>query len=150
MSLESRFEGCILGLAIGDALGHPTEFLSLDGIHERYGPEGVVNFETAGSHPPGTYTDDTQMSIAGAAWVGEEAVADALHCFLRAPGDFRSTVLTGANSEGDSDSIACIAGAMSGAHNGIAAIPRAWRAGVENAAYLRDLAARLHGAVLER
>lgn len=306
--LESRFEGAILGLAIGDALGWPTEFLSLHEIHARFGPEGVTDFVAASRHPPGTYTDDTQMSIAvaealieagrkpldvlmpvmarrfvewarspendrapgtacmagcrnlasgkdwrtagnpgskgcgsamraapiglyyhgdlarvvevgcasslpthghrtaiaaaagtavavallvegaapqdlvprllettgsldgdcaakirqvlsvldkppaeamrilGDAWVGEEALADALYCFLRSPDDYRRTVLAAANSNGDSDSIACIAGAMSGAFNGIEAIPDRWRREVENADYLTDLAKRLYAA----
>ena len=305
MGPEHGFEGCILGLAIGDALGYPTEFLSLDEIRDQYGPFGVTDFEPSGFHPPGTYTDDTQMSIAvakalieagdkpidelmpvmgrhfaewsespennrapgvtcmtacrklvvgvgwrdsgvagskgcgsamraapiglyyhqgldrvvemaaassvvthghptavaaaagtavavalllnetqpadlldrlleqtghldgdyatkigqvrdtpgmdpdeamamlGEAWVGEEALADALYCFLRSPDDYGQTVLTGANTAGDSDSIACIAGAFSGAYNGIDAIPQAWRHGVEDSELLHDLAGAL-------
>jgi ADP-ribosylglycohydrolase len=305
MDLDGAFTGTILGLAIGDALGHPTEFLTLEQIRQRYGFAGVTDFEPSPGHPAGTYTDDTQMSIAvaealieagdqplgvlmksmarrfvewadspdnnraagracmtgcanlrrgldwrtagvawskgcgsamrvapvglyyhrdlnlmlevacasslpthrhptgvaaaagaaaavalllrgttpgalvpalldltrhldagyatkvaqvgdvldrepddamatlGEGWVGEEAVADALYCFLRAPRDYERTVLTAANSQGDSDSIACIAGAMSGAYNGIEAIPQHWRRNVENAAYLRNLGARL-------
>jgi len=308
MDLAERFEGCMLGLAIGDALGYPTEFLSLSEIRARYGPAGVQEFESSGFHPPGSYTDDTQMSIAvaqalveagdrpldalmtvmarhfvawsespkndrapgatcmtgcgnlangvhwreagvaeskgcgsamraapiglyywrdldrvvevatassllthghptavaaaagaavavallvahtapkdllagvlaeiqhldadcaqklrevgdvlaldpdeaiarlGEAWVGEEAVADALYCFLRSPSDFRRTVRTGANTQGDSDSIACIAGALSGANNGIHAIPDHWRQQVENAELLRSLGRALAAA----
>jgi ADP-ribosylglycohydrolase len=55
----------MLGLAIGDALGHPTTFLSsLAAIRERWGPHGVTTFVAAGKHPAGTFTDDTQMAIA--------------------------------------------------------------------------------------
>ncbi len=310
IDLLSRFEGAILGLAIGDALGFPTEFISLKEIRTRYGPAGVTDFEPVGWHPPGTYTDDTQMSIAvaealieaghdsidklmpamarrfvawsksaendrapgttcltgcrnlasgapwaragvadskgcgtamrvapiglfywkneqrlvdvarasalpthghptgvaaaaaaallvawavrggdplqyparllaalqdipgsdeviqrvariddcladhpddvlrgpelGEGWVAEEAVACALYCFCRTPTDYSSTVLTGANTVGDSDSIASIAGAISGAYNGLGAIPEPWVSGVENSDGLRDLARRLH------
>jgi ADP-ribosylglycohydrolase len=60
-----RFRGSILGLAIGDALGHPTEFIaSVEHIRERYGPAGLTGFAASGRHPPGTFTDDTQMAIA--------------------------------------------------------------------------------------
>src|SRR5262245_42890907 len=65
MDALSRFRGSILGLAIGDALGHPTEFLSsLSAIRARFGPRGIAGFASVGGHPPGTFTDDTQMSIA--------------------------------------------------------------------------------------
>lgn len=64
MEPVDRFRGCILGLAVGDALGHPTEFISsLAGIRRRFGPEGVTEFVASGSHPPGTFTDDTQMTV---------------------------------------------------------------------------------------
>jgi ADP-ribosylglycohydrolase len=62
-TLGSRARGMMLGLAVGDALGHPTEFISsLAQIKARYGD--VSRFHPAGSHPAGTFTDDTQMSIA--------------------------------------------------------------------------------------
>jgi ADP-ribosylglycohydrolase len=321
-----RYRGCILGLAIGDALGHPTEFVSsVPRIRERWGERGVTGFEPSGSHPRGTFTDDTQMSIAvlralvraghadldtlmqtmgaefvawarspqnnrapggtclsgcrslergvawrqagvaeskgcgaamraapvglffaadvdklvrvaaaqsalthrhptgiassvaaaaavahvvregtldgmlaftrscverldvpllvevgcvpqlaerigvremlaalddtdgqkdvenddvcallGGAWIGEEAVATALWCALRAKGDFRDAVLRGANSSGDSDSIACIAGSIVGALVGPQGIDPAWVEGVEKTAMLDALARALH------
>ena len=52
--------------------------------------------------------------------------------------------MTGANTVGDSDSIACIAGAISGAYNGLDAIPEDWRSTVEDSAYLLRLARDLH------
>ena len=79
----------------------------------------------------------------GEGWVAEEAVASALYCFLRSPEDFRQTVLTAANTDGDSDSIACIAGAISGAFNGLNSIPKDWRTGLENAQVIRDVGRKL-------
>jgi len=79
----------------------------------------------------------------GEAWVAEEAIASALYCFSRSPGDYVRTVLTAVNTDGDSDSIGCIAGSISGAYNGAAAIPAAWRAEVEDAEVLQALARRL-------
>lgn len=311
-ALADKYEGCIVGLAVGDALGFPTEFMGLKEIRARWGDAGVTDFETCGRHRAGAYSDDTQMSLAvaralltagdrpleglmaemgtefvtwaespdnnrapggtcmracrllasGAAWreagrndskgcgtamrsapvglyfhgdwprlvevasasslithghpcatagsvataglvsmaldgmepadmvdslcdlvaaiseefvaairqvpgllahppdealrelghgrVAEEAVADALYCFLRTPDDFAATVLAGANSDGDSDSIACIAGAISGAYNGANAIPMHWREQVENAAGLRAVAAQLLAANASR
>jgi ADP-ribosylglycohydrolase len=322
MDLEQRLTGSMLGLAIGDALGHPTEFMaSVDAIRARYGPRGVTGFEPAGRHRAGTFTDDTQMAICvaralslgwtdsmdarmallarefvawanhpsnnrapggtcmtgcarlakgvawreagvpeskgcgaamraapiawflfddedalvlhaaaqsalthrhptaiassvaaaapvawilqghglegmldytrnlvarvtpellvsvgcreadalsigareqiailnateralakddddvcallGGAWVGEEAVACALWCVLKSQGRFEDAVLRGANSSGDSDSIACIAGSILGASVGLAGLPRAWVDGVERSSDLEALA----------
>ncbi len=325
MDLVERARGCFLGLAVGDALGHPTEFIdSVAAIRAKYGPAGVTDFAPAGRHPAGTFTDDTQMTIAvaralsraghadldtlmttlgaelvawarspendrapggacmrgcselearvpwrsagvrdskgcgaamraapiglyfhddldalvrvaaaqsalthrhptgiassvaaaapvahvvrhgtlsgalahtraavekvttsllievgcddrtaesignremlaildrteacldrdtddvcallGEAWVGEEAVATALWCVLRAEGDYRAAVLRGANSSGDSDSIACIAGAIAGALVGRDGLPAAWAANVERSGLLVGLAEAL-------
>jgi ADP-ribosylglycohydrolase len=60
-----RVAGAILGGAIGDAMGHPTEFLSMQRIVERFGPRGVTGFElwwTRDGHRFAPYTDDTQMA----------------------------------------------------------------------------------------
>jgi len=62
----NRFKGCLLGLAIGDALGAPVEFLQLDKIKERYGEKGIVDFDAWNGFKPGTYTDDTQLNLATA------------------------------------------------------------------------------------
>lgn len=56
------YMGCILGGAIGDALGAPIEFMSMDEIHRTYGKEGVTDYV---EYPDGTgeITDDTQMTL---------------------------------------------------------------------------------------
>lgn len=58
--------GCLLGGAIGDALGGPVEFMSLDQIEQSCGPRGVREYisETIdGSPAHGRITDDTQMTL---------------------------------------------------------------------------------------
>ncbi len=55
-----RASGSLFGLAYGDALGKPTEFLDMVEIERRYGPGGPR--ELAGD--PALVTDDTQMAIA--------------------------------------------------------------------------------------
>lgn len=62
----NRFKGCLLGLAIGDALGAPVEFLSLEKIKEKYGEKGIGEFDVWDGFKPGSYTDDTQLSLATA------------------------------------------------------------------------------------
>jgi len=70
-------------------------------------------------------------------------VALALYCFLHYPDSYEKTIIRGANTNGDSDSIACIAGAISGAYLGEDAIPEPWVKQIEKSAYLDDLAHRL-------
>src|SRR5688572_17412935 len=68
LSRESRVAGCLFGLAFGDALGAPTEFLGVGEILRRWPPAGPS--EPSGD--PFRVTDDTQMALA----VGE-ALAEA-------------------------------------------------------------------------
>ena len=39
-----KYQGCLLGLTIGDALGAPAEFLSLPEIKKQYGRDGITDF----------------------------------------------------------------------------------------------------------
>ncbi|QXJ26349.1 ADP-ribosylglycohydrolase family protein [Actinomadura graeca] len=73
----------------------------------------------------------------GAGWVAEEALATGLLCFLLFPDEPVRAIRRGAASSGDSDSIACLAGAFAGAHLGLDAWPREWAARIE---YASDLA----------
>ncbi len=62
----NKYQGCLLGIAIGDALGAPVEFLTLQEIKKCYGKDGVTDFYEWGGFKSGSYTDDTQMSLATA------------------------------------------------------------------------------------
>lgn len=52
-------EAILFGLAIGDALGYPVEFLDLPAIKAKYGPSGITELPA-----PARFTDDTQMTLA--------------------------------------------------------------------------------------
>ena len=56
------YTGCILGGAIGDALGAPIEFLNLSQIIYRYGENGVTQYVEY-PNSTGEITDDTQMLL---------------------------------------------------------------------------------------
>src|SRR5207245_2077490 len=60
--LRSRFRGCLLGGAVGDALGAPVEFLDLDEIVRAYGEQGIRDYAPAYGKL-GAITDDTQMTL---------------------------------------------------------------------------------------
>lgn len=70
-ALRERYRGCLVGGAIGDALGRPVEGWSADRVRRRY-PEGLREFEPWSgwrSGPVGTFTDDTQLTIVVADWL---------------------------------------------------------------------------------
>ena len=74
----------------------------------------------------------------GEGWVAEEAFATALLCFLKNPHDSREALRLAANSSGDSDSIACLAGGFAGALNGIGSFPNDWISRIEYSAELNE------------
>jgi ADP-ribosylglycohydrolase len=61
-TVQGRFLGCLLGGAVGDALGAPVEFMSRTEILRRFGPNGITNYAPAFGGL-GTVTDDTQMTL---------------------------------------------------------------------------------------
>ena len=60
-TLKERFEGCLLGLAVGDALGGMFEAQSADAIQTRF---SSIDQLIAYPREELWYTDDTQMAIA--------------------------------------------------------------------------------------
>jgi ADP-ribosylglycohydrolase len=67
--VRSRAEGALYGLAIGDALGMPTQSLPRAEIVVRYGPlmetfqPGPPGHPLAAGLPAGTVTDDTEQAV---------------------------------------------------------------------------------------
>ena len=59
----SHFAGCLLGGAIGDALGAPIEFLSIAEIRRRFGTSGVTGYIDLNASGLAEFTDDTQMTL---------------------------------------------------------------------------------------
>ena len=59
---QEYYTACLLGGAIGDALGAPIEFMSITQIRNNYGISGVKAYV---EYPDGTgeFTDDTQMTL---------------------------------------------------------------------------------------
>jgi ADP-ribosyl-[dinitrogen reductase] hydrolase len=59
---KENYTGCLLGGAVGDALGWPVEFEELDGIIRRFGPKGVMQM-IPGKGGRYEITDDTQLTL---------------------------------------------------------------------------------------
>ena len=142
--------------------------MSLDRIKAEYGPRGISDLPRT----PALFSDDTQMSIAVAEALIEagdgdlETIMDAgKNEFVkwrhspennRAPGN---TCLAGVSNmergvhwseSGIADSIACIAGGISGAYLGIDAISDDWIKRIAKSDFLDDLAVRLAEKVCGR
>lgn len=121
---------------------HPREYLRevlavTDGISDDF---DAVMYRVGQAH---FASEEQCLRHIGQGWVGDEAVGLSLWCVQKFPEDYVATVRRGANSNGDSDSVACIAGGISAARLGLEAIPQAWRARCENHDYLLDCAERM-------
>ena len=60
-SLKSRIHGCLLGGALGDALGYAVEFDSIGEIRQRFGPQGLT--APGDLSGPCHFSDDTQLTL---------------------------------------------------------------------------------------
>lgn len=59
--MKNRFRGCLIGGAIGDALGYTVEFFTLDRIKNIYGEGGIRRLPCP--QGPALISDDTQMTL---------------------------------------------------------------------------------------
>jgi poly(ADP-ribose) glycohydrolase ARH3 len=74
----------------------------------------------------------------------EESLPFSLFSFLKFPLSFRDCIYCAVLNGGDPDSLGSMAGALSGAYLGWDAIPKEWRARVENGDRIDELARRLN------
>lgn len=56
-----KFKGCLVGGAVGDALGYPIEFYSLDEIYFKFGKDGLTQYKL--QNGKACISDDTQMTL---------------------------------------------------------------------------------------
>ncbi|MGW1610188.1 ADP-ribosylglycohydrolase family protein [Streptomyces sp. NPDC002285] len=79
-----------------------------------------------------TVSPETDPCLAtGEGWIAEEAMASGLLCFLWFVDEPLTALRRAACTSGDSDSIACLAGAFAGAYLGADAWPAAWADRIE-------------------
>ena len=61
MKNRDLFRGCMIGGAVGDALGYEIEFMQEDEIFGQYGAQGITDYELHGG--VARISDDTQMTM---------------------------------------------------------------------------------------
>ena len=84
-------------------------------------PEAAATFMVRARLCPGSSTEWRGVSsyvVTSVLW--------SLYCFLRTPEDYLETIYTAIAAGGDADTTAAMAGAISGAHLGLGALPAAW------------------------
>ena len=72
-------------------------------------------------------------------WAAHEAIAAAAYVLTRHPDDPRAAILEAADTPGDSDGLATLAGALTGARAGLERIPSEWIRDLERTAALQGL-----------
>ncbi|MDF1557244.1 MAG: ADP-ribosylglycohydrolase family protein [ANME-2 cluster archaeon] len=87
--------------------------------------------------------ENTAFSILKTSFMTRDIVPSALYCFAKNPLDFPKTLITAINAGGDTDSIASVAGAISGAYLGADVIPKRWYNGLENRDEIESIALAL-------
>jgi poly(ADP-ribose) glycohydrolase ARH3 len=87
------------------------------------------------------------VAVLGNGIEAPRSVPTAIYCFLLQPKSYEDCVIYAISLGGDTDTIACMAGAISGAYLGVEAIPQEWRAKLENRDYIEALAEKLRQLV---
>lgn len=84
--------------------------------------------------------DQRVIQQIGEGWVGEEALAIAVHCAMKYQDDLRGALIAAVNHDGDSDSTGAITGNILGAYLGVNALPGEWLEKLELCEVITELA----------
>lgn len=85
-------------------------------------------------------SDVDNIHAIGGGWVGDEALAIAIYCWLRYPADLDRALIAAVNHSGDSDSTGAILGNILGAAIGYQAMGEKWKHNLELHDVLLELA----------
>jgi ADP-ribosylglycohydrolase len=86
---------------------------------------------------------DEVFAELGTSYLVYETVPSAFYCFSRHFEEPEKAIIEAVNAGGDTDSIACITGALCGARHGVEAFPEKWVNGLENKELVEHLAAMI-------
>ena len=57
---QTSYRGCLLGMAVGDAMGYTVDSRSLAEIREDYGPNGLLGYDLVNGYAD--VTSNTQLA----------------------------------------------------------------------------------------
>lgn len=98
--VQERYRGCLLGRAVGDALGAPVEFMRHEEILRRFGASGITDFVPVYGKL-GAITDDTQMTLSTAEGMLRGFIRDSLRGLCHAPSVIDYAYLRWLHTRGD-------------------------------------------------
>lgn len=86
---------------------------------------------------------DKVFTELGTSYLASDAVPCAFYCFSKHFEDPEKAIIEAVNAGGDTDSIACITGALCGAFHGMYAFPERWIKGLENKEFIEQVAKKI-------
>ncbi|HLB71798.1 MAG TPA: ADP-ribosylglycohydrolase family protein [Candidatus Methanoperedens sp.] len=108
-------------------------------------PEKIeLSFENRHREP------DMAFAQLGTSYMVYDVVPSALYCFSKHFESPEKALIEAVNAGGDTDSIACITGALCGALHGVYAFPERWIRGLENKELVENIAADLFEKSISR
>jgi ADP-ribosyl-[dinitrogen reductase] hydrolase len=120
----------------------PDEILA--GMVDFAGPSGVSErLSMAGKFLAQEMDEEEALVRLGTSGYVVETVASAMFCVFRHQDDFEEAVIAAVNAGLDADTTGAIAGTVSGARNGLEAIPERWASQVEASVEVLALADRI-------
>lgn len=146
MKLQNSIQGCLLGTAVGDAIGLPYEgmrpgrvakLIGNEALRHRflYGWGKIVDqilraFETG--RVLNALEDQRTAEVKGISGYVYQTVPVAIAAWWIEYGDFQRTVESAIRLGGDTDTVAAIAGGLAGASLGSEGIPEDWVDGIKD------------------
>lgn len=130
----------VAGMLRGDEDRHVFADMTAAAARHDYRTAGMI-CRALRAAEDGTDADKVYDRYRG--WAAHEAIAAAVFATARHLNDSRAGMLEAANTPGDSDSLATLAGALLGTRNGLSSLPGDWVRDVERGAEFEALADRL-------
>ncbi len=125
------YGGCGRGSSLRDAVEEGMETAARLFRDDRYLPRFQELIGRAVSLSENDREDEENISRLGEGWTGDEALAIAVYCSLRYPGDFSRGIIAAVNHGGDSDSTGAVTGNILGSWLGFQAIEEKWKEKLE-------------------
>lgn len=99
--MRDQIKGCLVGGAIGDAMGMPVESMTFEEIREATESAGISEFRSTmqwrikqmANLKAGDTTDDTQMTLAIARSIARLGTYDLTDCALEQVKEFRNSTI---------------------------------------------------------